>query len=115
MRYRRYVQGALPGFAFLGRRVAAFGHGGPVSGRQIRGLSQADCWKRTKPNIPALTFNHDALHPGLEAGSGDVQVEAIPIAVLAGFADSFGLKCDEFSHIPSIPTVFPHIESGLKQ
>ena len=69
----------------------AFGHSGPVEGRQRAGLGQGYGGETTETEFAALAADGDALGPRLGAGVLYEQVQAAAVAVRSGFLQRLAL------------------------
>ena len=69
---------------------------------------KSPCGIRPQPYVPAPSMDYNPLDPRFAPGRGDVEIEAVAIAVPAGFVKGFALRLLSFSMLPSFPYIFPH-------
>ena len=80
------LRACLPRLPFLGDRVPALSNGGAIIAGDFPGPGKADRGIGPQPYVPAPSMDYNSLDPRFAPGRGDVEVEAVAIAVPAGFA-----------------------------
>ena len=71
------------------------------------GSGKTDSGVRPQPHVSASSIDDDSLDPRFAAGRGDVEVEAVAIAVPAGLAQGPCRQCGELAHSPILTTLIP--------
>ena len=73
------------------------------------GPGKADRGIGPQPYVPAPSKDYNSLDPRFAPRRGDVEVEAVAVAVPAGFAKVFAESAVSLAMLPLFPSIFPHL------